>query len=748
MTTSDPSLRAGFLQGRRINFYSLSTKLIVAFLIITLVPLSLLAILNDRATREVLTDQANQSLFAAASRTAASIDNFIITNLNTIQAEAQIPDFVEYLSTPPDQRPDSDNLRNILASLRDRDAPYINSYALLDREGIDVADTFSYDIGLNKADRDYFRAAIERGQPYVSPVQFTPLTGTPVLYFSSPVRTPDGEIVGVLRARYSSDILRQLIAQNTRVSGRGSFAVLFDENHIHLVHGAAPATVFKAVAPLDPQRIAELQAARRLPDLPAAELSTNLPDLDRSLSSATTQPFFTATDVATGDKINQVAVQTMRMQPWLVAFFQPEEVFLAPVKEQTRNTLLLVTVIAAAAAVTAVFLGRRLADPITRLTAVAQQVADGNLTVQAPVEGHDETGQLAMVFNSMTAQLRNLIDSLEDQVWQRTNELALSLEVGQRAAAIRDLDELLPTITELIRERFDLYYTQIYFVDALGQNLVVRAGSGTVGRELLARRHNLPVGPGSIVGQAAAEGQAILVSDTETGDIHKPNPLLPETRSEVAVPLMVEGRVIGVLDMQATRPNTFTIANLTVFEAMATQLAISIDGAQQWALAQEAQQKAETAIRQLTRESWANTFASRPEALGFSYDLFSVTPVKLPDQKPNFNNGLSAPIFVQNEPIGQLFIEMSSGRTLSQDEQNLLAAVTQQLGQKLESLRLFEDVQRNAWRDHVVSESTAQVWASAEVEEVMKAAVTQLGDKLRASEVVIRLGTEDELMQK
>lgn len=731
---------------------ALPTKLILAFLLVALIPLSMLAIVNDRFTRAVLTDDANRALAAAARQTATGIDTFIDENLSAVQAEAQLPALVDYLSLPADRRAGSTaeaEAEAVLQAILRKDLRYISSYALLDRQGVDVLDTHRDDIGLDKSDRNYFQEPVLNGLPYVSPVQFSAaMPGLAAIYFSSPVRGGSGQIIGVLRVRYHAAVLQQLVEQSNGLAGEQSFAVLFDENHIHLGHGTAPETIFRATAPLDPALVADLQAAGRLPEVLPTNFTLDLPELDHNLARAMSRPFFSATDVATGGSVNQIAVVPMESQPWLVAFFQPQEVYLAPSKTQTRTTLLLALVIAAGVAAAAVVVGRRLARPILRLTAVAQQVATGALSVQVPVDTNDEIGHLAGAFNRMTAQLRQLVGSLEDQVQARTAELVLSIEVGQRSSAIRDLAVLLPDITEFIRERFDLYYTQVYFVDDTGRHLVLKAGSGAVGQELLARGHSLPVGPGSIVGRVAAEAQPVVVADTAGSELHKPNPLLPETRSELAVPLVVEGRVIGVLDMQANQARNFTEEKLAVFEAMATQLAISIDSARQWAAAQEAQRKLENAVKRLTRESWAQTLSARgePRGLGFVYDLSSVAPVGPQARRPGNGDGQAAaeaegfatPLVIQDETVGKLAVAVEPEQTWSEDEQVLLRAVGQQLAQKIENIRLFEETQKRAAREQLVRQITERMQQMPDVEAIIETGLNELARALGVSRAYLK----------
>jgi len=742
------------LANRFVNFvvldftnYTLRTKLIISFVIVGIISVATVAFLNYRFTQNALINAANQALLGAASQTAASVDTFITTNLKAVEIEAQLPPLVQFLSLPPDQQqynsPEGIAAISVLRTLSRKDPVHISSYALLDNRGRNILDTLSHDVGTDESSQAYFQIPLQSQQPYVSSVTFGETSNSAFLYFSSPVRNSAGDIIGALRLRYSMLALQQLITRKGGLTGLDTSALLLDESRLRLADSQGSDFLYTLIAPLDQAMIAELQAAKRLPNKPVEALSTNQVDFARGLGNIATQPAFAA-DVHPGkashDHLDQVAVAALRTHPWLIAFVQSPEIFQAPLQAQARASLLWAVAIASIVAVGAFSLGQFLAGPIIRLTAVARAVASGDLQVQAPIEAQDEIGQLAMAFNQMTAQLRNLFGSLEEQVQERTVELALSIEVGQRAAAIRDLDELLPTIVELIQERFHLYHTQVYFVDDLGQNLILRAGTGSVGQELVARRHSLPVGPGSIVGRVAAEAQPVVVPNTEISDIHKPSPLLPETRAELAIPLMIEGRVIGVLDMQSDRVNTFTKDNLTVFEAMATQLAISIDSAQQWTASQEAQRKAEEAVRQLTRQRWAETLTSRRNPPGYIYDLSSVKPLsEAINGQGRLQSNLSVPVVIQNEPIGQLSVKVPDEKQLSADEQALLTAVAQQLAQKAENLRLFEVTQQRATREQFARQITDKIRASRNIETALKTAAAELSKVLGVAKTVVDL---------
>lgn len=731
---------------RRFSHYPLQTKLVLVMLAVALVSMGLLTFFNYWTTQRTLISSANEKLSGAANRTASSVDSFISSNIDIIRAEAQLPALAEYMSLPPDQRPGSPAealALSILQILRNKDRHNISSYGLLDLRGINVLDTYIPETGTNRSDQEYFTQPIQTGRPYVSPVEFTGTAGAPVIDFSAPVRNGTGVIIGVLRLRYNASILQHLMFQNNDLVGQGSFAFLLDENYIRLAHGFDSGLNFKGIAPLDQAKLAELQAARRLPEPLPQDLFTDLPELVAGLARVdTATPYFTAESQGNtaDDSKEQVAVVRLRNKPWIVAFAQPQDIFLAPLQAQTRLTILLTVTVVIIVILAATGLGRYLAGAIVRLTETARRIAAGDLTARASVEAEDETGQLAAAFNVMTGRLQELIGSLEDQVQERTRELSLSIEVGQRATTMRNLSELLPTITEFIRERFNLYYTQIYFVDDVGENLILRAGTGEVGQALLARRHSLPIGGQSIVGQVAHSGQSIVVSDTAQSDIHQPNELLPETRSELAVPLLVEGRVLGVLDMQANQANTFTPDNLTAFEAMGTQLASSVDGAQQWVLAQQAQQKAEEAVKRLTREGWTDRLAVRPAGkLGFTYDLSRLAPLKESGPESDGHNILSAAVLVQQEAIGRLVVEMPPGRNWTEEERALLATVAQQLGQKAETLRLFEITQQRAAREQIARQITDKVRASRTIDSAIKTAAEELARALGTARTVIDL---------
>lgn len=334
--------------------------------------------------------------------------------------------------------------------------------------------------------------------------------------------------------------------------------------------------------------------------------------------------------------------------------------------------------------------------PITQLTQFAVTAAQGNLTATADeATSTQEFNLLARSFNTMTRQLRQLLESLEQQVADRTRALEIATEVGRELSSARDLQTLMESAVTLIAERYHLYHTQIYLADPSERVLILRAGTGEAGRELLARNHRLPIGPGSLNGRAAAGRTTVVVPDTQTSATFFKNPLLPDTRSEMAVPLVAGGRLLGVLDMQSAAPNALNDDNISAFEVLAGTLATAIENANLFTEQQKVQQQAEARAQNITRAGWADYLDAihRQERLGFAYDLNTVVPLDTPIVT-NAPHALTTAITVGDVPVGVIQLQDEENRVWQPEETELVTAVAQQVARQIDALRLIEQAQQ------------------------------------------------------
>ena len=368
-------------------------------------------------------------------------------------------------------------------------------------------------------------------------------------------------------------------------------------------------------------------------------------------------------------------------------------------QERTVFLLILGTTLGAMVLVTilGLFLGNIFTRPIINLSQVANKITEGDLNARAEIETTDEVGDLATAFNAMTSRLQRTLQGLEQRVAARTRNLELAAEVGRAVSQVRALDVMLKDACDLILKEFNLYYVQVYLTNPSQTNLVLEAGTGNVGAELVGRSHSLPLNTSSLNGRAAVEKRPVVISDTTQSATFRKNPLLPDTRGEMAVPLIVADKVVGVLDMQSSDPGVLTEEILPAFKALAGQMAVAIQNANLLAETEQARAQVEAQARRLIREGWSEHLDAihKPEQLGYLFAQNVVTPLAETDeaQLPENGNAVSAPIMVTGEPLGSLAIELDDETRLEQTSE-LVSIVARQVAQQIENLRLLESAER------------------------------------------------------
>ena len=264
--------------------------------------------------------------------------------------------------------------------------------------------------------------------------------------------------------------------------------------------------------------------------------------------------------------------------------------------EATWQTVLALGFVVALIAIFSLVVGRYISAPIVELTTAATLTASGNLNQQLNIQNRQEITTLAQAFNSMTMQLRDLIGNLENRVNARTQDLNLAADIGRQITQARNIDDVLVMATTSIQKQFSLYQVQIYLVDRTGRDLILRASDGFAGSRILETGHHLRIDEYSLNGSAAYNKQAVIVADTKQEAQFLPHPLLPDTRSEMVVPIMLEDDVLGVMDLQSDEANSLTEEILPAFSVLAGQLAIAIINARQNRTVQQNQRLMRTII--------------------------------------------------------------------------------------------------------------------------------------------------------
>jgi GAF domain-containing protein len=362
--------------------------------------------------------------------------------------------------------------------------------------------------------------------------------------------------------------------------------------------------------------------------------------------------------------------------------------------------------------------------------------------------------------------LRELNQSLEERVASRTAELTEANQRNERRArqfeaiaqvaratiSIQQEDTLLSRLTQVISEQFGFYHVGIFLLDESREYAVLRASNSPGGKRMLARHHKLKVGQAGIVGLVAGSGNPRIALNVETDLAYKDNPDLPETRSEMALPLRVADQIIGVLDVQSTEPNAFIPEDTEVLYTLADQIAIAIQNARSHEATRKMLQEAQRTSASYLQEAWRLLQAHEKHA-GYLVSDNTVRPLDKIIPSPYVadsvaqndaivvsgdTSALAVPIRLRGEVVGVIDIRMPSGHEWDPDDVDIVKAVAERLSLSLETATLLETTQRRAEIERLTAEISGKVSASIDLRNVLKTAVEELGHVLPGAEVMIQ----------
>lgn len=382
---------------------------------------------------------------------------------------------------------------------------------------------------------------------------------------------------------------------------------------------------------------------------------------------------------------------------------------------------------------------------------------------QASLEAQEARQELAARAQELEKSGR-LIAEQANALEQRNKGLNTVAEVARDISSIQSADKLLETAAELIRERFNFYHVGIFLLDDTGEYAVLRAATGDAGRLLLASGHRLKVGTIGIVGHAAASGQPRVALDVSADATYYRNPLLPYTRSEIALPLKLgAGRVIGVLDAQSTQQNAFGENETAILQILADQLSIAIENSRLIQRMEAALRESRLAYQQQLQET-RQAFARHGET-AFEYDRLAIRPARHtlpPSLQEQLRNGralvlnsrqlkalkmdehiqslLLVPLLLREEMIGVIGLERTADdREWSAEEIEIAQAIATQAALTLENARLLEESQKRALQERALGEISARISESIRIDNILRITAQELSQLLHGSEVLIQL---------
>jgi GAF domain-containing protein/HAMP domain-containing protein len=373
-------------------------------------------------------------------------------------------------------------------------------------------------------------------------------------------------------------------------------------------------------------------------------------------------------------------------------------------------------------------LSRSVSDPIRQMIAVFDKVEKGDLKQRAAVNATDEIGELSAHFNRMIARLDDLQGNLEKQVSQRTEQLKATIEVSGVASTILDPDELISNVVNLITDRFGYYYAAIFLVESTGQWAVLKDATGQAGQALKANKHRLAMGGKSMVSTAIATHHARIALDIGMEPVRFENPLLPNTRSEIALPLIVGERIIGALDVQSDKEGAFGEQDIDTLQGMANSVATALENARLFQETQKSLEELRMAQRSYVNKAWSET--SR-ENEGYEYASSEAMPAGME------LSSMDVPLTIREQIIGQLHLEGQQDWT--PEERTLVEAVATQAALAMENARLLEESRQMALRERLAAEITGKIWSSPNTDFILQTVIKELGRALHADEATIEL---------
>ncbi len=349
---------------------------------------------------------------------------------------------------------------------------------------------------------------------------------------------------------------------------------------------------------------------------------------------------------------------------------------------------------------------------------------------------------------------KNLEARIEERTRLLTRQTRLMETAGEIAHQISmetDQSNLFRTTIQLIRDRLGYYHAGIFLMDEADEYAVLVSALGEAGEKMLAQGHRLKKGEEGIVGNVVARGEARIALDVGKDAVHFRNPLLPFTRSEIALPIKIGERVLGALDIQSTEPEAFTQADIQSFQMIANQLAVALERIRLINELQQTVEDLESGYRSETRRSWRNFIRSARQIRGFRYQPGQkrIEPIvtTTAHDTPSSPQSIQIPLHSRGEAIGMLQVQFKGGQP-TPEIQRLIRTTAERLGSALETARLLEELQLRAEREHLIGDLSTQVRSTTDIENILRITAQQIRQKLGLREVVVQILPPEEVDHK
>ena len=682
---------------------SLRTRLTILFLVIAILPLLLVAFFGIQLSVIVQSTQSIAQQNEIAKGVAISVSEYIQG------AENELRQIIEVRSI---QNLPQNEINSTLLNMLSFSDVY-NELTLTDQNGREVAKV-SRDAVIEQrqlgtlAGKPEFEQPRSTNQTYFSDVTFDAQTGEPYLVLAIPIfDLKTGQVSGVLAANLKFKTVWTLMSE----ASKNELSVYMADLSKRVVAHQNPSVVLQGT----------------FFDYPTQ--GAILPGING------------------GNAVLGVApLQLNQQDTFYVIAELPTSVAQASTRQFTITVVVILAITVLAISAFSVWQTRQFTHPIEELARTASAVERGDLSARVDIKSSDEIGALGGTFNQMTKQLQDVLSGLEQRVEERTralegrtSQLEAIANVARSIASIRELDRLLPAITRLVSERFGFYHVGIFLLDTDHEFALLQAANSEGGAKMLARGHRLRVGQQGIVGYVTLHGTARIALDVGEEAVYFNNPDLPNTHSEVALPLKFGQEIIGALDIQSTDTNTFSQQDVELFSILADQVSVAIQNTRSLQQAQQALREAEIASSQLVGEAWKG-YSEVIRTRGYRYDGIKPEPLKQISANDADQKGFSVPLQLRGQTIGSLKLKSSdSSRKWTDDELAIIESTAERVALAMDGARLLDEAQKRATRESFLSELAAKLGTSFQMDSILRDTVEELGQVMKGSTVTFQL---------
>lgn len=337
--------------------------------------------------------------------------------------------------------------------------------------------------------------------------------------------------------------------------------------------------------------------------------------------------------------------------------------------------------------------------------------------------------------NKDRAELEERVTERTTVLTRKTEQLRAASYITRQTAEVQDLGSILNVVVNLVTDQFGFYHAGIFLMNEEGSEVILQAASSEGGERMLQRGHSFKIGAKSIVAYTAAQKKPRIALDVGTDAVFFDNPDLPNTHSEMALPLMIQDRVLGVIDIQSDQPQAFSDDDIDVLQTLADQVAIAIENTRLLEEAQTALMQIEMLTTARTREAWNQ----KVKEGDFAY---TYTPLGLLTGKSSekSDQSLNIPISLRGQKIGSISLARRGNAGWTDADKDMINEVAYQAGLAIDNLRLVEDATERASQEQTVGELASRFSQSSDIDSLLQIATRELGQVTDVAEVSVYIG--------